>query len=271
MNMYTVLISYDPADNLDNDVDFAVQKLEEAGLSVKAAEWSIHAGSRLWQQIAHFITSQAESDAWLLYATPRSLGSEACKEEIGYALTRALETRGKSFPIIGIFPGPIDENLIPAAIKSRSSVSLTDSDWVEKVQAAAEGSPTVRKNVIDDYALQVHDFKDGQGRHRKVVEVRPRAGFWAACFMAVLMSEKGCLNPNILSGSRGQVPQVSMTSTAETDGTDGHGNHIFALICYNGASPTQSCFLVCDQLPSLLQFGEWRQDGSGVHYAVGFK
>lgn len=73
------------------------------GLNIKLDRWNIAAGKRLWDQIANFITSPNESDAWLLIATNNSLSSEPCKEEFAYALDRALNVRGQDFPVSAMF------------------------------------------------------------------------------------------------------------------------------------------------------------------------
>src|SRR6266542_1880094 len=114
--MAKIWITYAWDDNKDKDVDYVAQALGAAGLEVRLDRWTVSAGKRLWEQIATFISSPAESDAWLLYATTNGLCSEACKEELAYALTRALETRGATYPMIGLFPGTTDQSLIPPAI-----------------------------------------------------------------------------------------------------------------------------------------------------------
>src|SRR5215813_6715471 len=102
-----VWMTYAWDDNKSHDVDFAAQELEAAGLEVKLDRWNLQAGNRLWDQIADFIQDQTKSDGWLLYATQASLGSEKCREEFAYALDRALETRGESYPVIALFPSPV--------------------------------------------------------------------------------------------------------------------------------------------------------------------
>jgi len=135
--MATIWITYAWNDNSGGDVDFAAQELTRSGLTVKLDRWNIGAGRRLWEQIERFITDPNQCDAWLLYATQNSLGSEPCKEEFAYALDRALRSRGNPFPIIGLFPSTIDNQLIPAGLRTRLYVSITDPDWKERIKAAA--------------------------------------------------------------------------------------------------------------------------------------
>jgi hypothetical protein len=101
--MATVWLTYAWADNDTGDVDFAAQELQSVGLEVKLDRWNLHAGAPLWDQIEGFIQDREQSDAWVLYATQNSLGSEPCREEYRWALDRALDTRGENFPVIGLF------------------------------------------------------------------------------------------------------------------------------------------------------------------------
>lgn len=116
--MAAVWITYAWDDNAEGDIDFIAQELAKAGVEVKLDRRNLNAGRRFWPQIAKFITDPAQSDAWLYVATTNSLSSKPCKEEFSYALGRALEKRGSSYPVIGLFLGPVDDALIPPAIPS---------------------------------------------------------------------------------------------------------------------------------------------------------
>ena len=108
--MSTIWVTYAWDDNTQCDVDFVAQELVRVGVQVKLDRWNIRAGRRLWEQIERFIQEETESDAWLIYATQNSLGSEACKEEFSYALDRVFNGRGNNFPVIAVFPGPVDNS-----------------------------------------------------------------------------------------------------------------------------------------------------------------
>jgi hypothetical protein len=88
-------------DNESGDVACTAQELERVGLTIRLDRWNLGAGLRLWDLIETFIRDEHLSDAWILYATQASLGSEPCREEYTYALNRALRTRGARFPVIG--------------------------------------------------------------------------------------------------------------------------------------------------------------------------
>src|SRR5919112_154235 len=152
VKMTTIWLTYAWADNETGDVDYAAQELAQVGLDVKLDRWNLQAGERLWPQIEAFIQDPARSDAWALYATQNSLGSEACKEAFAYALDRALHTRDKEFPVIGLFSGPVECSLIPAGIRIRLYVSLTDPDWRERIKAGAERrEPSISRPTAGPY------------------------------------------------------------------------------------------------------------------------
>ncbi|MGB3903816.1 MAG: toll/interleukin-1 receptor domain-containing protein [Anaerolineae bacterium] len=251
--MATIWLTYAWQDNEQGDVDFTAQELEVAGLVVKLDRWNLKAGVRLWEQIQDYITSPEQSDAWVLYATQNSLGSQACREEFTYALDRALTARGEPFPVIALFPATVDRQLIPAGIRTRLFVSLTDPDWKERIKAAAERrAPGISRERVQPYHIQIHKVElPAQAGY--AIEVRPRAGTWSPFFAAVPIDEKDDINPNILRGPKGHVPSGGvLRMTGESKSEDGawwimHAN--------DEASPTQSYFVFCESLPSRLIFG----------------
>jgi len=259
-------LTYAWQDNQDGDVDFVAQELLASGLTVKLDRWNLKAGLRLWEQIGEQISNPAFSDAWLLYATQSSLGSEACKEEYAYALDRALNARGELYPVIALFPSTIDTDLIPPGIRTRLFVSLTDPEWKERVKAAAEGrSPTIDTEAMQPYALTVHSMKDGGC----AIEVRPRAGTWSPFFAAVPLENKEAVHPELKHGPRGSVPRGSLLQmSGETQSLDAEW---WVMYANNEATPTQSYYVFCNELPTRLGFGA-KDDPSHqytVHFAPG--
>lgn len=245
----SVWITYAWDDNKDGDVDFTAQELVRAGLDVKLDRWNLGAGKRLWEQIEKFIGEPSQSNAWLLYATQASLGSEKCKEEFAYALGRALETRGSEFPIIALFPATVDSDLIPAGIKTRLFVSITDPDWKERIVAAVEErTPSITKVNVEPYDLNIH--KSGEGH---VIEVRPRAGTWSPFIAAIPMNEKEAVSPSLSHGPAKNIPSACMLMNCG-DGISSDGR-LWLMYAGNQATPTQSYFIFCKRLPSILIFG----------------
>jgi hypothetical protein len=192
----SIWLTYAWNDNTDGDVDFAAQELAAAGLNVKLDRWNIRAGRRLWEQIERFIQDETECDAWLIYATEKSLGSEACKEEYAYALNRALRVRNNPFPVMALFPDSIDEALIPAGIRARLYVSLTDPDWKERIIAAAEGrAPQVQREAVTPFLFRVHNLVNNDPNQNYAIEVRPRAGTWSTFLFMVPIGDVDAIKP----------------------------------------------------------------------------
>jgi hypothetical protein len=260
--MATVWITYAWADNQNGDVDFVAQELEQAGLQVRLDRWNISAGQRLWSQIENFIISPEQSDAWLLVATNNSLSSEPCKEEYAYALDRALSVRGQSYPVIALFLGSVDQNLIPAGIRTRLYVSITDPDWKERIVAAAEGRlHQIQRQQIQPFHIHIHQNQPGP--KPIAIEVRPRAGVWAPFIAAVPMSEKENIDPSIMIGPR-DVPTNTGILMKHGEGTSPDGK-MWVMTSGNQATPTESYYIWCKSVPSTLVFGV---NGRAPQYTV---
>jgi len=251
--MSTIWITYAWDDNTQCDVDFVAQELVRVGVHVNLDRWNIRAGRRLWEQIERFIQKETESDAWMIYATQNSLGSEACKEEFSYALDRVFNGRGNNFPVIAVFPGPVDNSLLPAGNRAHLYVSLTDLEWKERVKAAAEGrSPSLARLQLEPFTIQIHRDNSAVG-HRLAIELRPREGTWSPFFAAVPLSEKDRVQPHIMHGPRGQVPQGGeLLNTGEAPSSN---DAWWVMFAQNEATPTQSYYIHCNELPSRIAFG----------------
>jgi hypothetical protein len=262
--MAAIWLTYAWEDNKSGDVDFLAQEMESSGVKVKLDRWNIQAGKRLWEQIENFIQNPSECDAWVLFATQNSLSSEACKEEFAYALDRALKTRGESFPVIGLFPTSGDSDLVPTGIRTRLYVSLTDSNWKERIKAAVEGrDPTITRSNIDPYSI--HVYSPGAEGVPYTIEVRPRAGSWSPFFAAIPLSENDSVKLSIMHGPKGRPVNSGMLfMTGSGPSNDGQ---MWGMFAQNEATPTQSYYVNCQQLPSKLIFGVY---GGSPQFIVKF-
>jgi hypothetical protein len=250
-------LTYAWADNKQQDVDFIAQEIEAAGLTVKLDRWNIQAGKRLWDQIAEFIQSPSQCDAWAIVATQASLGSEPCKEEYAYALDRALNQRGATFPVVGIFPSSVDAGLIPPGLRTRLYVSLRDPDWKERIVAATEGRDlNIARPKVEPFALRRFIHEGAQ-----LVEVRPRAGSWSPFSAAVPVAEKDLL-VSILPGPAGTDPAPAGVISIGQGERDG----LFIRTLHSEITPTQSAYIELSRLPTILHFGPG--GGHGVAFWV---
>jgi hypothetical protein len=251
--MATVWLSYAWDDNTDGDVDFVAQELEKAGVNVRLDRFAIQAGHRLWEQIASGIQDSA-TNGWILFASQNSLNSEPCKEEFAYALDRALVSRGEKFPIIGVFQGSYDYDLIPLAIRTRLYVSLTDPDWKERIVASVESrTPQITRPIVDPFSIIVYALADAGGRI--AIEVRPRAGSWSPFLAGIPIHEKDIVSHQIRQAPSGKLPgpgpyiRNGYASSLSSDGQWWIESE------QRECTPTQSFFIYCNQLPSKLAFG----------------
>lgn len=258
--MPTAWLTYSWKDNNDNDVDFIVQEIRKVGIDVKLDRWNIQAGVRLWDQISNFISNPSESDGWIMYATSNSLGSEPCKEEFSYALQRALSERGSTFPIIGLFPSHINNDLIPPSIKNRLYISLSDPDWKERIKASIERkTPTINLPNIDPFYYKVHNHYLN-GKNLYVIEVRPRAGSWSPFIAAIPIEEKNDTNPYIQHGPSGIIQDGGVLHNYGF--SNSHDGKMWLMYASDEATITQSYYIFCQKLPSMIIFGENRKNAN---------
>lgn len=196
-------LTYAWKDNQDEQVDFLIFKLREAGLDVMFDRRQIIPGQRLWPQIEGYI-SDSIIDAWAIYVTENSLSSGPCIEELQYALQQALNNRGIGFPLIPIVSGSVDFALLPKALSTRLCVSLSEVDCFERVVSG------VRRETPPEPKLGSREFgyKSHYENDTIVVEVRPRVGQWSPAYAGVLSTEPDCLS-HIAPGSPGFISQVS--------------------------------------------------------------
>jgi len=171
--MSKLWLTYAWSDNEDGSVDHLYHRLRKHGVEVRMDRTDIWAGDYIWEQIDAAIRSK-EIDGWGFYVTEASLRSGPCREELQYALGRALKANG-SFPLIGILPHPVDDAILPRALSTRLYVRTNTLDW--EAQIADRLSGTRSGGAIPEpspvgFACHEHDGL-------KFVEVWPRTGTWS--------------------------------------------------------------------------------------------
>lgn len=253
MGVYNrIWVTYAWTDNESDDVDFIAQELRNAGLEVMLDRVAIGAGRRLWDQIEQNICNESSVDAWLIVATENSLQSGPCREEYSYALDRALSSRGSDFPVMALFLGTVDPEIIPAGIRTRLYVSILDDDWVERIASATQRrQPVISTPVVAPYHMHVHRLT---GRSKPLaIEVRPRAGIWAPFFVGIPLLERDAVGANIMHGPKGRPTDSGMqVGRVEGESRDG----AFQLLSASDpCTPVQSYYIWCDCLPRHIVFG----------------
>lgn len=179
VNQPKLWLTYAWTDNEDGNVDHLVARLRSAGIDVLLDKEQLQAGKRLWSQIDGLVTDPEKTDAWAIYITRNALESEACQEELAYALDRTLRSRGGNFPLIGIFKENLPREIIPSAIATRLYVQLTDANWDSVIASSLLGKPRIKST------------DPGPTRHRLVkfgphfyILASPRLGSWPTGFFA---------------------------------------------------------------------------------------
>lgn len=244
-------LTYAWTDNENEDVDFVVQELEHIGVEVKLDRRQIITGARVWEQLGKFISDPALCDAWIIYATQASITSKPCKEELYYALGRALDSRKGDFPLIGISPNPIPSDLLPPAISTRLYVSLKDTDWKERVLSGIEKrAPLVKRPEILPYYMKVHYPTNPGGEY--FIEVRPRAGSWNPFIAMVPIEERDKIGFRLFRNAAGKIPMFGSLQGVMQGEQDGWA---FTAV-HQEATSTMSYFITCKQLPTKVVFGE---------------
>ncbi len=250
--MKKLWLTYAWKDNEDFDVDYIIQELEAAGVDVRFDRRQLLTGQRLWDQIDQAITNPVNADAWALVVSKQSLQSEPCREELNYALHRALASRGNVFPLIGIFAEQIDRQLIPAAISTRLYVSIESKEWVERVRSGVEGAPPVLSHdAIGPVATKLYR---NQGTYELIVEARPRTGLWNPCVAKVLLSEKDFMYGAMVRPA-GKAPRIGAVHFVEGRAPGEPDWFLRGPSDEATASPTMSMFVVFHRTPSRLFVG----------------
>ena len=252
MSTKRLWLTYAWDDNREKNFDFLVQALDRAGLDVHFDRRSLIPGQRLWTQIGGAITDPALCDAWGILLTANSLASEACIEELSYALDRALSAQGLGFPMFALLHG-ISAKVLPPALKIRLCIPLESNDWVNRVVAAVERrAPGLPISGLDQWVLHEHPAPEGVA-----LEIRPRFDRMSPFAVAVDLEQK--TSGNVASCSPGPANRVPTGHVAfhwidsQTTLTDGTLAWVWG--GDNEASATQSYYLFYRRRPRRIWCG----------------
>lgn len=247
-----IWITYAWVDDEEGDFSYLVQELGDFGIEATYDKVAIIPGRDLWEQIGDKIT-EGEIDGWGYLITPHSLESEACREELAYALDRALHSKGRDFPLIGLLHG-VRIRDVPPSLRVRLCVSLANPNWKEEVKAGLEGRPPkISTEPQMQYVWKLHEGYLGNST-LTAIEVRPRFG---EVFYWRFVVPKDSSISQWGHGPSGGA-SLSMVKTQVVDGGSGKLNDVE--ITWFGAgdrlSPGKSAYIVFNgPLPSFIGFG----------------
>lgn len=241
--MSKLWLTYAWKDNEANDVDHIVSEMSAAGIDVKFDRVQLLAGRRLWQQIDEGIRDPNVA-AWAIYTTEASLRSEPCQEELAYALDRTLRTKGAQFPLIGLFSGSFDSELIPSALATRLCVNLHDNNWVGQVSDALRGASSTVIAPPLSFGFKLHEADVGY-----VLEVWPRTGTWTPTLAVVQESEADCLRA-LSAGPKGVINTLTFVECG-----NGTQNGLHGWVINNPVNSATTAKISLNKLPEWIDFG----------------
>ena len=251
--MKKLWLTYAWKDNEDQDIDYIVQELDSMDLEVKFDKRNLITGQRLWDQIGEQIINNSECEAWGIILTQNSLNSNPCKEELAYALDRALEAKGNIFPMFALMKDDIRARDLPPSLKVRLCISLTNNDWTNQVEAACHKRPTgFTPSNLSAFVVTEHVTDNGF-----CLEIRPRFDRIAPVAIAVDKEEKDSGNVFASSlGPAGMIPTGFVAHSridSETTLTD--GTPVWVWGAHNETNSTYSYFLNYKNRPRRIWFG----------------
>jgi TIR domain len=256
--MNKLWLTYAWKDNEDKDIDFIIQELDKTELKVQFDRRNLVPGQRLWPQIGGIITDPKECNAWGIVLTGNSLKSEACIEELCYALDRALSANGVGFPVFGLLHN-ISAKDLPPALKIRLCISLREQNWVQQTIAAVKQKPAgFDPSGISEFVANETAFETF-----RCLEVRPRFDTISPFVVFVDYAEKENDNvQNCRIGPSGAIPTYgTIYWPAPNEGAykadDGKETRICAFYSDHPASPTTSYYLVYRRKPKWIGCGRW--------------
>jgi len=241
-------ITYAWKDNAGGNFDFLIQELEKAGIDTTFDKVALVPGRRLWEQIAARIEDPT-LDGWAILLTRQSLQSEPCREELAYALDRALNTKSAGFPLIGLMD-QIGSDEVPGALKVRVMIDLRDPRWPQLVLAGLK--KVAPEKALPQVTRYNWEFKDNfRGPHTLAIMIRPRFGelrFWRFIFPE---------NAKVLEWGIGPPRNPVMTSVINGRLRD---NRFGEVVTYVGAgdaiTPGYGCYIIFEEpFPKTVGFG----------------
>lgn len=116
-------ITYAWKDNEGGNFDYLVQELKKVGVEAVFDRITLIPGQRIWEQISNKIMT-GDFDGWAYLITPDSLASNPCKEELEFAVNRAISLNA-NFPLIGLVHDVPFAN-VPPPLRIRLCVNLSN-------------------------------------------------------------------------------------------------------------------------------------------------
>lgn len=249
-------LTYAWANREDGSFQFVVEELQEHGVAVRYDRVQIVAGQRLWEQIGHKITT-GELSGWAYLVTRSSLESNACREELAYALDRALRSKGRAFPVIGLVDAAVQMGELPPPLRARLCVSLASPSWADEVEAALEGrSPKEQLTRQHQYHWDIVVGRNDRDT-RTVIEVRPWSGVIMDWRFIIPASSELIAWGYGPAGTRGERLQAARNGTFHSSGVQSEGLKVHYFGAGEQLTPGVSAYAVLHGPPPVwVEFGQ---------------
>lgn len=246
-------ITYAWKDNEEGNFDYLIQELKSYGIDTKFDKVALVPGQKLWTQIADKINDPA-TKGWAYLITPNSLGSNACLEELEYAIHRAISSKNSSFPLIGLVTAGVPFESVPTSLKVRLCISLSNPNWKEQIKAGLEmRPPKLFDSAQTKFIYNVAQNYNGE-KLITAIEIRPR--FEEAHFWRIAVP----YNSNIIGFGVGPAKSGKTTGLLEMvlEGFEGDINGTKCKLVGAGSklTPGTSAYIFIDNgVPDFIAFG----------------
>lgn len=254
-DMKKLWITYAWSDDEEGNVDYIIHELDKYDdIEIKFDKRNLIPGQRLWQQIGGIITDIKECDAWGILLTKNSIRSEACIEELSYALDRAISSNCEGFPIFALLKD-IDITNVPPSLRVRLCIPLENNDFKVQVHSAVYKQPSgyTPKNLSD----WIITLRKDQDTNLLTFEFRPRFDRIIPYSIAVDFEEN--INGNVLGanhGPSGGMPNAwNSFNRVNSEAILNDGTKVWIWGAENEINPAISMYLRCKTIPKRLWYG----------------
>lgn len=245
-------LTYAWVDNEEGNFDYLVQELKNQGIETQYDRVKLVPGQRLWEQIGERISDPALR-GWGYLITPNSLQSQPCREELEYAVNRAIQSKSSTFPLIGLVTHGVSFADVPISLRVRLCVSLTSPNWIEEIRAGLELRPP---KLIDTpqtrYIYRVTQTFNGTNI-TTTIEIRPRFNevhFWRVALPPTCTVQSFGVGPAGSGHTTGMLQAVLQGMGGELN-----GRPVQLIGAGSVLTPGTSAFIFVTGTPEFVAFG----------------
>jgi len=235
--MATVWITFATEDNVDGDVDYLAQEIGRSGMRTRQHPLFAGEDDKIDRLMPAFLGRPDQSDAWILYASSRTLESGRL-ERISKVLGEAIDKRG-SFPAVGIFHD-VRAGVQGQELPLSTRMAADDPDWRSLVGSALGIDMKAGEGGLPPYLAKLH--RTAPENFKYMFEFRPKMGRWESFLFAILPEERAQVAPEI----RPFKFEEGFSDDAEW----------YFQVGRTPATPSTSYFVVMQEMPSRMAFGQ---------------